>query len=227
MKQFSLTGNQLKLIALITMTVDHAGVILFPKVQALRIIGRLAFPIYAFLIAEGCRHTRSMGRYFGTMAIFAAALQLFYFFYMGSLYQSVLVTFSMSIGLILLLRQDKLPPPAHGLLVCGGFLTVLFLCEGLPYLLPGTDYYVDYGAIGVMLPVLAWMVDQQDLRLPVYALGLGLLSAACGGIQWWCLGAVPLLALYNGQRGKENFKYLFYIYYPLHLVVLYLIGFIL
>ena len=64
MKQLSpgLSGNQLKLIALITMTVDHMGLILFDQFILLRIVGRLAFPIFAWMIAEGCRHTRRMGR---------------------------------------------------------------------------------------------------------------------------------------------------------------------
>ena len=52
-----LTNNQLKLIALVTMTLDHIGVVLFPQAQWLRIVGRLAFPIFAYMIAEGCRHT--------------------------------------------------------------------------------------------------------------------------------------------------------------------------
>ena len=54
-----LTGNQLKLIALVTMTIDHIGMQLFPRVRLLRIIGRLAFPIFAYMIAEGCRYTRN------------------------------------------------------------------------------------------------------------------------------------------------------------------------
>ena len=54
-----LTGNQLKLIALITMTIDHVGMMLLPQLRILRAIGRIAFPIFAYMIAEGCRHTRN------------------------------------------------------------------------------------------------------------------------------------------------------------------------
>ena len=61
MKRFGLSGNQLKVIAMVTMAIDHIGAYLLPQAMWMRIIGRLAFPIYAFLIAEGCRHTRSMG----------------------------------------------------------------------------------------------------------------------------------------------------------------------
>ena len=54
-----LTGNQLKLIALITMTIDHVGMMLLPQLRILRAIGRIAFPIFAYMIAEGCRYTHS------------------------------------------------------------------------------------------------------------------------------------------------------------------------
>lgn len=57
--RFGLSGNQLKLIALATMTLDHVGAYLLPQVLFLRILGRLSLPIYAYMIAEGCRHTRS------------------------------------------------------------------------------------------------------------------------------------------------------------------------
>ena len=58
-----LTGNQLKLLALITMTIDHIGMILFPHIPLFRIIGRLSMPIFAYMIAEGCRHTRNRKKY--------------------------------------------------------------------------------------------------------------------------------------------------------------------
>ena len=60
---WGLSGNQLKLIALITMTIDHVGAYLLPQFTILRIIGRLSMPIYAFLIAEGCRHTHDRRKY--------------------------------------------------------------------------------------------------------------------------------------------------------------------
>ena len=103
-----LNNNQLKLIALLSMTLDHIAVMVFPQVILLRILGRLAFPIYAYMIAEGCTHTHSMGKYFGTMAALAAVCQGAYYFALGSLYQSILVTFSLSIGLIWLIKWGPL-----------------------------------------------------------------------------------------------------------------------
>ena len=95
-----LSGNQLKLIAMITMTIDHVGMVIFPGVMILRIIGRLAFPIYAFMIAEGCRYTRNRRRYFLTMAGVGAGCQVVYYIVDSSLYQCVLVTFSLSLLII-------------------------------------------------------------------------------------------------------------------------------
>ena len=67
-KKFAgLTGNQLKLLALIAMTCDHVGLQLLPQFIILRIIGRLAAPLFAYMIAEGCRYTHDRGRYLGRL----------------------------------------------------------------------------------------------------------------------------------------------------------------
>lgn len=212
-----LTGNQLKLIALLTMTVDHVGMMLLPQYPILRIIGRLAFPIYAFMIAEGCRHTRSMPRYLGSVALMAAVCQAVYWFAMGSLYQCILVTFSMSIGLILLLQHAK----GKGVLpVAAGVAAALFVTQVLPRLLPHTDFTVDYGFLGVMLPVVIYLGKTRAQRLGLAGLLLLLMGLEVGTVQWFALLALPLLALYNAQRGKHNIKKLFYFYYPIHLVVI-------
>lgn len=219
-----LTGNQLKLLALITMTCDHVGLVLLPQDPILRLIGRLAFPIYAYMIGEGCRHTRDLGRYFRTMALFALVCQAGSFLATGSLYQSVLVSFTLAIGLIWLLSEAKRPLLANIFLFSLGAGAVFFLCHGLPGLLRGTDYAIDYGFIGVLLPILVWLGREKWISLILFGLGLAALAQYYGGFQWWCLAALIPLALYNGQRGKAGLKYLFYLYYPAHLVVIYLLG---
>ncbi len=226
--RFGLTGNQLKLIALITMTIDHIGVSLLPQLSILRIIGRLAMPIYAYLIAEGCRYTRNKAKYLGLMAGLAAVCQLVYFFAMDSLYMCILVTFSMSIGLCYLAHWVRTSP---GFLswtaLIAGLASAVFVCEVLPGLLPGTDYSVDYGIMGVLLPVLIFLGRDQKQRLSLAAVGLVLMNAVLGYIQWYSLAALVPLALYNGKRGRGGFKYLFYLYYPAHLVVIHLLSLIL
>ncbi len=213
------TGNQLKILAMITMTIDHMGLYLFPRLVILRIIGRLALPIYAFMIAEGCRHTRSRARYLGRIAAMAALCQVVYFFFMNSLYQCILVTFSLSILLICAIERVRQKRTVGAALLALGVLAgCFFLCEGLPLLLPYTDYGVDYGIVGVLLPVLVYFGPEKTRYLTA---GLILLGLQYRYVQWWALAAVPLLGMYNGQRGKAKIGPLFYWYYPAHLVVLY------
>ncbi len=97
-------------------------------------------------------------------------------------------------------------------------VSVIFVCELLPDLLVGTDFKIDYGFIGVLLPVLVYFS-----RKKVLFLGMGLMLLALGrdATQWWALAALPLLMLYNHQRGSWKIGPLFYFYYPAHLAVLY------
>ena len=100
-KKFAgLTGNQLKLLALFAMTCDHVGLQLLPQFIILRIIGRLAAPLFAYMIAEGCRYTHDRGRYLGRLLGMAALCQIAYFAAMRSLYQCIFVTLSLSVCLI-------------------------------------------------------------------------------------------------------------------------------
>lgn len=217
-KKFSgFTGNQLKLIALISMTCDHVGLQLFPDVLILRILGRLAYPIFAYMIAEGCRYTRNRKKYLLRMASLAVVCQVVYFVAMGSLYQCILVTFSLSIGLIYAMDAwQNRGDTASRVLAMGMLAAVFVLCVVLPDFLPGFE--IDYGLMGVLLPVLIYFGRPAHHFLLA---GLILLCFAYGGLQWWCLAAIPLLGQYNEQRGKYNIGKLFYIYYPVHLVVIY------
>ena len=223
-----LNSNQLKCIAMITMTVDHVGLMLFPRLLILRIIGRLAFPIYAYMIAEGCIHTRSLPRYLLSLGSMGFVCQLVYFFAMGSLYQCIMVTFSLSVALYMALRWAAGKGFLGKLVAGAALLAALFLTEGLSYLLKGTDYAVDYGFIGVILPVALALCSNSRQRLWIAAILLGLKAALGMEIQWFSLLAIPVLALYNGSRGSRNLKWLFYGYYPVHLAViqgLVLLGF--
>ena len=221
MKKFiGLSNNQLKILALIFMTIDHIGVRIFPKYQILRIIGRLAYPIFAYMIAEGCRHTRNKKKYILTMASFAAVCQIVYFFALKSLYQCILVTFTLSISLILafdeMAKKRTAKSSAAAFTV---FVTSAFICVGLPHLIKG--FQVDYGFCGVLLPLFIYIGRNDIEKLFLCAFGLILIAIDSYYTQWFSLLALPFIAAYNGRRGKYNLKYLFYVYYPLHLVIIY------
>ena len=221
--RFGLTGNQLKLLAMITMTIDHIGVILLPQYRFLRIIGRLAMPIYAYMIAEGCHYTRDRKAYFLRLAGLALLCQLVYGMVDRSLYQCILVTFSLSVALICVIEnaQEKKTPAAVGIALVL-LAAVYFVCEELCRFLPG--FHVDYGFWGVLLPVILYFGGRN---VWAFLAGTTLLCLSMGRLQWWSLCSVPLIALYNGQRGKHRLGWVFYLYYPAHLVVLYGISFLL
>ena len=224
-KNGCLTGNQLKIIALITMTCDHVGKELLQDLAILQIIGRLAFPIFAYMIAEGAQYTRNRRKYLLTMAGLAFVCQIVYFVAMGSLYQCVLVTFSLSIGLIYLFNHARSErTPAAWAIAVTVLVTVYFVSEQLPMVLSHTDFMIDYGFAGIMLPVVVYPLRNKWEKLVAATLVLIMMCIPEGGIQWYSLLSVVLLALYNGKRGKRKLKNLFYIYYPLHLAAIYVIS---
>ena len=221
--RFGLTGNQLKLIAMLTMTIDHIGAILLPQYRILRIIGRLAMPIYAFMIAEGYHYTHDRKAYFLRLAGLALVCQLVYGMVDRSLYQCILVTFSLSVALICVIEyaQSRKTPVSVAIALVV-LAAVYFVCEVLDQFLPG--FHVDYGFWGVLLPVILYFGGRN---VWAFLAGTILLCLSVGDLQWWSLCAVPLIALYNGQRGKRRLGWVFYLYYPAHLVVLYGISFLL
>ena len=212
-----LSGNALKILAAIFMTIDHIGVMLFPRVEILRIIGRLALPIYAFMIAEGCKYTRNKKKYFGMVFGLGAVCQIVYYLFDGSLYFSILITFSLSILMIYALQYWKQKKTAlSGLVFAAAVIATYLLNQRLT---------IDYGFWGCMLPVFAALphgTDQDRLGMNTTMLGVGLifLGLSTDAIQCLALLALPLLYAYNGKRGKLNLKYFFYIFYPTHLVLL-------
>lgn len=223
-----LNNNHLKLIAMLAMLCDHVGLHLLPEFPVLRIIGRLAYPIFAYMIAEGCTYTRSKAKYLRNLALLALLCQAVYFFAMGSLYQSILVTFSLSVITIYCFdAARKHKRPAYYLLLCAELILICVICYFLPGLRILRDFDIDYGLCGVLLPVAVYIAPSKPWKLLAAAVMLVGLGYTYGGIQWYGLCALLLLALYDGTRGKYKLKYLFYIFYPVHLAVIYLIGLLL
>lgn len=225
-KKFGLTNNQLKIIACISMLIDHS-VAIFPGVPVLRIIGRIAFPIFAYMIAEGCRYTKNRAKYLGTMAAMALVFQIVYFVFMNDLYQGILVTFSLSIAIIFSLEAiSKSANPTHKILGLLGLTAALFIGIVCPIIFKESGFMIDYFEWGIFLPVLIYFAPNKWLKLGISAILLTLMSIYSDPLQWWSLISVALLALYNGERGKAKMKYFFYIFYPAHLVVIYIIVFL-
>lgn len=220
-----LNNNQLKIIAMLAMLIDHIGVELLPQCLILRIIGRLSFPIFAYMIAEGCRYTKNRTRYLLMILGLALGCQAVFFIAEGSLYQGILVTFSLSIITVFGIDGFVKERSVGSLWVMIlSLLLVLAALFAAPVLLKAYGYRVDYGALGVFLPVAVYFSPNKMTKLMSALIVLAIMGYFMGGVQWFALLAIPLLLLYNGERGRLNLKYLFYIFYPAHLAVIYLIG---
>ncbi len=235
-----LSGNALKYIAALSMLLDHIGVIFFPRVTFFRILGRLSLPIFAYMIAEGCRYTKNKLRYFLCVFGLAVARQAVYFIYEQRLYLSVLFTFSLAILMIYALQFfkkcvfDKDRPAIKPILAA-----LLFIASVETVYLLNVYVKIDYGFWGCMLPVFASLLhptENTPYRLKktdrpyvhTLLLGVGLLMMLLFGktmkVQIYSLLSLPLLLLYSGKRGRYRMKYFFYIFYPAHLAVLELIS---
>ena len=230
-----LSGNALKLIAAAAMLTDHVGLMFFPGNMLFRLVGRLALPIYAFMIAEGCRYTRNRAKYFLTVFGLGVICQVVYYFFAGSTYFSILITFSLSILTLYSLQFfratvfDPEASPGRQLLAAlcfPGAVAAVWLLN--------RRFSINYGFWGCMLPVFAGAfqrprdipedglsrLDKPLVHIGMLTVGLTVLGMDLGRIQLYALLAVPLLLCYSGQRGKGNLKYFFYIFYPVHLALL-------
>lgn len=96
-QSYGFTQNQLKIVAAVSMLIDHIGAELFPEIIVLRIIGRLAFPVFSFFIYEGFKYTHSKKRYFSRIFLLGILCVAVYYLYSGRIYGNVLITFSVSI----------------------------------------------------------------------------------------------------------------------------------
>ncbi len=236
----------LKIIAAITMLIDHTGLILFPRYEIFRMIGRLAFPIYAYCIAEGFFYTKNRLKYF--LRIFSLGLicQTVYTVAERELYLGILITFSISIVIMFLsdslkvtirgsgsclsaaIRRVVKKPIPHRL-DCALSASCLALAVAAAFVIC-IFVRVDYGFFGIMLPVFTNLFPDKPRRLFMFSAALVALCISTvsfdSTLQLWSLFTVPIIAMYNGKPGKYRMKYFFYIFYPLHLAVLYGISMI-
>lgn len=218
-----LDAFSLKLLAIITMTIDHIGAVLLSEYDWLRIIGRLAFPIYCFLIVNGFRHTSNVKKYIGRLFLFALLSEIpFDLVFFGKMYytpyQNVFFTLSMGLlmlELITLLRNYGkansyiLNVVLEGLLV---YSTAL-LAEVL---------HTDYGFYGILMIYCFFLFENNFFMNTLFQAFINI--RLMGYIQGYAAAAMIPIYLYNGKQGLKKFQYIFYWYYPMHLLILWLIS---
>lgn len=233
---WGLPASTLKLIACILMVVDHVGMTFFPDVMALRAVGRLAFPLFAFFIAEGCRYTRNKAKRLGLLLAVGGGFALVYALYAGEVYGNIFLTFSVSVCMIYLWQYAKRAIFERRDALRGAGAIVLLTAALLGAAVLFRLVHFEYGYTGMLVPLfvclldfhgmevsprLAWL-DTHATHLVCMAVGLVLLSlnGRMGRVQFFCLLSLIPLALYNGQVGRCGWKYGFYLFYPLHLLII-------
>ncbi len=217
-----MTNNQLKIIAMVCMLFDHLGEGLFPHCLPLRIIGRLALPIFAYMIAEGCLYTKNRVKHLGLIAALGVGCQVVYWVAMESLYQSILITFTLSI--ILIYSIDGLLRHKSVFKVLASVFSLIVVCViaiVLPRVYEKQGFYIDYGIYGILMPVAVYYAKGKVGKLLALGLMIGCTLLSMGALQAYAFLALPILYLYDGTRGRVKLKYLFYIFYPTHLVMIY------
>jgi len=220
-----LNGTQIKIIALIAMTFDHIGFYLMGNYIPFRIIGRLAFPLFAFMISEGAKYTKNKLKYFLRIFILGIICQIFYTAFVGTFYLNILITLSLSILIIYSIDfYKKLNKRFAFLLPVSLCLTIVLSDYLLANIIKPIGYHLDYSIIGVFIPVLIYLFKDYKHKLIATMVGLILLSLSMNNLQFFCLLAIIPLILYNQRVGKYRLKWLFYLYYPLHLGIIYIIN---
>ena len=222
----------LKWIAIISMLIDHigyalAGTVPFLVWKSMRIVGRLAFPIFCFLVVEGFFHTKNVKNYLIRLGVFALISEIpFDFFLRGRFlymdYQNVF--FTLFIGLLLLYLYNRFlanVQPVYAIMTLVSMLCLAFIVK------------CDYGAEGVLIIYLFYLFRFRPV--PKY-ISVGLVLCLMGDIEPFAILALLPIAFYNGKKdGREGDssgrksvnKYFFYCFYPLHLAILGIVSYLL
>ena len=204
----------LKMIAIVSMLIDHMGAILFPQYIILRYIGRIAFPIYTYTLVEGFMHTRDIKKYMVRLGMFALLSEIpVDLAFRGSVIyiqkQNVFFTLFLGVLMLYLLLKSRNRIQSAALV-----LAILLLSEFLR---------TDYSSMGLLM-ILCFYVfrDNKVMKL----LGVAAINVfLMGRVQVFAIPALIFIALHNGEQGPKCKKF-FYGFYPVHLMVLYLISLI-
>ncbi len=251
----------LKIIACITMLIDHITLLFVPKDFGYlfhlsigsyerditlyvigRVIGRIAFPLFAFLIVQGFLHTRNVKKYMLRLAIFAFISEIPFDFafsekpfgivirnFPQELFDQQNIFFTLILGLIAITCIDRLQKSYQDKLLRGkssynarffvNFYSIIVIIAASVSLILIRGSYLDYG-YGVLIIIgFYYGYRSKAATLIIFILLTGFL---CGDIQFMAILAAPFIYRYNGEKGP-SYKYAFYLFYPIHLVVLKLI----
>lgn len=221
-----MTSFLLKIIGIITMLFDHVGDSFIGHFSFLNLIGRIAFPIFAFQVVQGYMHTHNVRKYALRLFIFAFVSQIPFMLFLSTFYDSYYLNifFTLFLGIICLYGFDKIKNKYLGTLFA------ILICVIAHFI------QVDYGSYGIAvifvfyvfnkfwpnkknLICLAFILITILKYLPNIISYPSLYIYYIGYILFTCISLVPI-CMYNGKQGPKV-KYLFYAFYPVHLLLLY------
>jgi len=221
------------------MTIDHIGYWLYPDVELFRIIGRIAMPLFCLLAAYGVTKTRSVCKYLLRLLAFAVVVQVFINLFMYDdlfahewwnvffdLSFGVAAAWFVGVALKSITEQGETSWKQYVKVIAAtvGLAGVVILAGLIP---------IDYGSAAVLLVVIFYLALQHSMKtlritavfgIAVFCVLLHSLGA--WRVQWWAFLALPFILLFADRKLKISVyeKYAFYIYYPLHVIVLFLIS---
>ena len=212
---------RLKWIAIITMLIDHLAAVLLPQTSpawmVMRIIGRLAFPIFVFLLVEGFHHTKDVNKYLIRLGIFALVSEVpfdlaFYGTVIEFTHQNIFFTLFLGLACIYLMSlvEKKYGKNVFMTNVLNGVITLTFCI--IAFFLR-----TDYSYAGILL-IAAFYLFRGNKVLQTFTLFF-VSAFIIGNINVFATLAIIPIAFYNGEKGK-SMKYFFYIFYPAHLLIL-------
>jgi hypothetical protein len=209
-------SDALKLVAIVSMTIDHVGAILLPQVGWLRIIGRVAFPLFAYQLAAGYLHTHNLSRYVLRLAIWGLIAQPVYMIAFGVRPWTLNIFATLLLGLLAIWGWDHHRWWAIALALGVGAIQLWF-----PEIGP------DYGLYGVLLCLASFVLFRHREQLVI---GHALLHVLAGILFWpsqmYALASIPFI-LWPPRLHMRRLPELFYAYYPAHLALLVLVRYLL
>lgn len=239
-----LSGSALKWAAIVTMFLDHLGATLVWSAYLqnptqtlaaaytdLRTVGRIAFPIFCFLLAEGFFHTRSRGKYALRLGAFCLLSEIPFDIAFNNPANGFLelssqnVFFTLLLGFLAMWACEALPERWPAGVRIPAQITIVALLGAAAELLE-----TDYGLFGVcLIAALYWGKRWPGLGKPWQQAVLGSIAVLCycclkdNWIEIWAVLGLTLTLLYDGRRGR-GLKWFFYLFYPAHLLALGLLN---
>ncbi len=256
--KLGINSFQLKIIAIIAMIIDHIGLFFFPEHILFRIIGRISFPIFAFLIVEGFYHTRDIWKYMFRLGVFAVLSEIpfdllttgkvfdlrhqnvFFTLLIGVVlmyvYEKQYSTFSKVSTVFLIMLAGDIFRTDYGswgvlMIFCFFIFREMYVYEKqystfskvstvFLIMLAGDIFRTDYGSWGVLM-IFCFFIFRERMAAKLISAAV-INIVVFGYIQAFAVMALLPIYFYNGEKGR-GYKYFFYLVYPVHLWIIWII----